>query len=310
MGIRFTVLSSGSGGNASVLETDRFGLLIDAGLTGRELTARLDTAKISWDRIHAMLLTHTHGDHWNDGPLGILYRSKGTLYCNVGHVDYLRRSSRLFPLMEQANQVQFYQNDVALNLAPSLNCLPIAVRHDSGPTYGFRLEASPNLFGDVISIGYASDLGCWDDVTADALANVDVLAIEYNHDVRLQNASRRPRRLIRRVLGNEGHLSNLQAAQLTRAVLERSDADRLQHLVQLHLSRECNRQSIAVAEAATVLDEMESTAKIHTGHQHRPLSCIRVDHVTGRPRKRRASRRSGSSTSTVLQQLTLPGMGE
>src|SRR5262249_58433243 len=83
------------------------------------------------------------------------------------------------------------------------------------------------------------------DELADALADVDLLALEFNHDVGLERSSGRSPYLIARVLGEEGHLSNEQAANLLREVLRRSPPGRLRQLVQLHLSRECNRPHLA-----------------------------------------------------------------
>src|SRR5262249_29353606 len=58
MGLRFTVLASGSAGNASLIETGGFGLLLDAGLGPRQLGARLASVGASWQDIHGVLLTH------------------------------------------------------------------------------------------------------------------------------------------------------------------------------------------------------------------------------------------------------------
>src|SRR5258705_385728 len=102
---------------------------------------------------------------------------------------------------------------------------------------GFGVWIDVGLGPRQLASGLA-DLGVWDDALADALADVELLAVEFNHDVAMQYASGRPRMLIDRVLGDDGHLSNAQAAELVRAVMARSAAGRLRHVVQLHLSRE------------------------------------------------------------------------
>ena len=63
MAARFGVLASGSGGNASVLLDRHAGLLIDAGIGPRLISSRMGQLGVSWSQIHAVLLTHTHGDH-------------------------------------------------------------------------------------------------------------------------------------------------------------------------------------------------------------------------------------------------------
>ena len=91
--------------------------------------------------------------------------------------------------------------------------------------------------------------------------------MEFNHDVAMEYASGRSPRLIHRVLGDEGHLSNAQGAGLVRAVLARSETGRVRHLVQLHLSRECNRPALAREAARAVLDELAARIDVHTAPQ-------------------------------------------
>src|SRR5262249_50756581 len=66
MTLRFTVLASGSSGNATYLHANDLGILLDIGLGPRELTNRLAQIGASWRDIHCVLLTHTHTDHWSD----------------------------------------------------------------------------------------------------------------------------------------------------------------------------------------------------------------------------------------------------
>src|SRR5579863_1529894 len=68
----WTVLASGSGGNASLLETNEAGLLVDIGLGPRQLAERLRQVGFAWERIRAVILTHTHGDHWSARSLAKL----------------------------------------------------------------------------------------------------------------------------------------------------------------------------------------------------------------------------------------------
>jgi glyoxylase-like metal-dependent hydrolase (beta-lactamase superfamily II) len=89
MSARFTVLASGSSGNASLLEWDGFGLLIDCGLPPRELGRRLAAVGRGWEHVSAVLLTHTHGDHWNRFTLGHLARLRRPLVAHPRHHDAL-----------------------------------------------------------------------------------------------------------------------------------------------------------------------------------------------------------------------------
>src|SRR5262245_47684185 len=181
MGLRFTVLASGSAGNASLLEADGFGVLLDAGLGPRQLARRLAAVGSSVHDVHAVLLTHTHGDHWSDRTFAQLGNRGVPVYCHAEQRAALCRYSPAFASLEAAGAVRGYESGVELALAPGLRCRPLRVRHDAGPTFGFRFDGRPDLFGQPSAVGYAADLGCWDADLARGLSDVDLLAVEFNH---------------------------------------------------------------------------------------------------------------------------------
>jgi ribonuclease BN (tRNA processing enzyme) len=307
MGLRFTVLASGSAGNASLVEADGFGVLIDAGLGPRQLGSRLASAGATWSDIQAVLLTHIHTDHWKDRTFAHLLRRGISLFCHSEHHGSLGELSPAFAGLHSAGLVRPFAADVPFDLAPGLRCRPLAVRHDGGATFGFRLEGAPDLFGRMASLAYVADLGCWDDALADALADVDLLAVEFNHDVELEYASGRMPRLIARVVGDEGHLSNAQAAELVRAVLARSPSSRLRYLVQLHLSRECNRPTLARSAARAALADYKDVI-VHTADQDCPGQTLALGAAVTRRQRPRQTRQK-RSTSGELTQLSFPGFG-
>ena len=143
-------------------------------------------------------------------------------------------------------------------------CRPFRVRHDGGATFGFRFESPQSAFA------YAADLGCWDRGLLERLIDVELLALEFNHDPELLRQSPRPPWLIHRILGDEGHLSNAQACELIGEVLKQSDADRLRQLVLLHISRECNSADLAAATARTALAQFGSEANVFAAEQQVP----------------------------------------
>ena len=307
MSMRFTVLASGSGGNASLLEVGEFGVLLDAGLGPRQLAARLTAAGLSWNTVDALLLTHTHSDHWNERTFAHLYRRQLAVWCHAGHHDFLGAYSPAFRDLRSANLARTFEVGEDISLSCDLHCRALAIRHDGGPTFGFRFEAAPDLFGGTCALAYLADLGSWDADLAAALADVDVLALEFNHDVGLEYASGRSARLIARVLGDEGHLSNDQAAGLLREVLRQSSPGRLKHLVQLHLSRDCNRPHLAQAAAQTIFDEHKQVAEVHTASQYDAGATL---HIGGAPqaRRRRTTVRRPRSPKTIVQPW-FPGWG-
>jgi hypothetical protein len=275
MPVRFSVLGSGSSGNSSLLEVDGFGLLIDAGLGPRQIGSRLAEIDSSWDCIHAAILTHIHGDHWNERTVSFLQRRGLPLYCHVDHHTILADACEAFVALAEDGLVRTYRHAEPLMLSAALRCWPLVLRHDCGATFGFRFEGT---FDDASwALAYLADLGSWTPKLADSLADVDVLALEFNHDVALQYASGRSPRLIARVLGDAGHLSNVQAAKLVNEIVRRSSPGRMRHLVQLHLSRDCNRPELALQAAQSALNGCKGAVEIHSTSQDCLGPCLIVE---------------------------------
>ncbi|MCI0701004.1 MAG: MBL fold metallo-hydrolase [Planctomycetia bacterium] len=274
MTARFTVLASGSSGNVSLLECDGFGLLIDCGLHPRFLTARLKSIGASWERVSAVVLTHTHTDHWKDGTLAELRSRKIPLYAHPDHFSHLDNVASSFSTLSAAGLTREFADGKVIDFTPSLTCLPIRVPHDANPTFAFRIEGKDNETGPAWAIGYASDLGCGSPELISAFAGVDVLALEYNHDELMERESSRPKFLVDRVLGDMGHLSNKQAAELTRAIASMSGEGFPGHLVQLHLSRDCNLPELAAVAGREALVALNPAAEIITAKQDAAAKSI------------------------------------
>lgn len=273
MGLRVSVLASGSSGNATLVETESMGVLIDVGLGPRQLNDRLRTMGTAWTSVQAVLLTHTHTDHWKDATLALMLTRGIPLYCHPGHHRVPQQYGTAFRQLLNAGLVHTYEPNQPFDLGPSLRCTPLPVTHDSGPTFGFRLESRGNLFEPGPSLGYVSDLGNWTDDLVERLRNVDLLAVEFNHDVEMQATSGRRPSLIARVLGDEGHLSNEQGADLVRAVIQQSEKA-LRHLVLLHLSEQCNHPSLAQEVAEETLAQLGCPARVYVARQDQPGPCI------------------------------------
>jgi phosphoribosyl 1,2-cyclic phosphodiesterase len=293
---RFTVLGSGSAGNASLLEVEGFGLLIDCGLGPRVLAERLAAVGLSWQAVSACLVTHTHRDHWKALTLAHLHRLKIPLHAHPRHHAAMSVRGE-YPPLERAGLVREYAEGDWLDLTPGLACLPVRVPHDSEPTFAFRFEAAG------WALGFASDVGHVTAGLVTAFAGVDALAVEYNHDERMQRASGRPQLLINRVLGDDGHLSNAQAAELTRAVARSGE---LRHLVQLHLSRDCNRPDLAAKAGRAALERDAPTATLTTATQfHTTTPLLLTPRAGDRPRPSREALKLKRS-----HQPCLPGFGD
>ncbi|WP_165250755.1 MBL fold metallo-hydrolase [Paludisphaera soli] len=293
MTFQFAVLGSGSKGNSALFRQQGAGILIDAGLGVRSLTERLMSVGADWSNLAAVVLTHTHGDHVDTSILRGMAKRGIPLYCHEGHHRNLQRDAG-FQQLDALGLVRIY--DERPFLAPSgFRVEPITAWHDGGPTFGFRIEAGAGRKHRGVSVGYLTDTGTWCDATAEALVDVDVLGIEFNHDVMLQRTSGRHPALIARNLGDRGHLSNRQGAELVSAILERSRRDRVSHLVLLHLSDQCNRPELALREAGDAIRESGRQVLVHAARQ----SPAHPDLTFGPSRSTFDWRSHGSSARTA-----------
>ncbi len=292
MSVRFHVLASGSSGNACVLDVDGFGILLDFGLTAKQLAARMQRFRLKWDQIHAVLLTHPHTDHWQTATLNHIAKLKIPFYCHADHLSLLSAGCPSVAEMEVAGRLNRYTVGEWFTISPHCRCLPIALRHDGATTCGFRFEGNGAILGAEWAVGYAADLGCWQPELARSLADVELLALEFNHDVNMQMRSGRSPHLIRRVLGDEGHLSNEQAAGLLAEIVRTSTPGRLRDVVQLHLSEQCNDPELAYAAAHKTCVELGLDVAIHTTRRGKPGASIILGQTSARPRLRKSPKRA------------------
>lgn len=270
MAARLTILASGSAGNSALVQCDGERWLIDLGLEPKELDRRLAAVEADWSQIRGVLLTHRHSDHWTAKSLSRCWTSRVPVFCHRDHAAAFRLGCPDFRDLERERLFRPYVGERLIAISPNWHCRPIRVRHDGGATFGFRFESPQSAFA------YAADLGCWDNGLLERLRNVELLALEFNHDPELLRQSRRPPWLVNRILGDEGHLSNAQAAALVSEILKQSDANRLKQLVLLHLSRECNSSELAAASARAVLSKGRSQASVFAAEQHQPSPCFVV----------------------------------
>ncbi len=213
--MRFAVLGSGSGGNAAVVESGGTRLLVDAGLSAKQLVLRLRRIGIEPDTLSGILLTHEHGDHVRG--LDVLVRqfdipvwmtagtwSKVKVRCGGG--------GEITPGREWS--------------IGGLNVIPVATSHDAAEPVAFVFEDGDRR------LGYCTDTGVFTTALQQRFAGVDLLLIEANHDADLLRHGPYPWPLKQRIASRHGHLANHQTQEAIEAVASQA----LKAVVGLHLS--------------------------------------------------------------------------
>jgi phosphoribosyl 1,2-cyclic phosphodiesterase len=226
--VHLTILGSGSAGNCAYVETGGARILVDAGLSPRQIRTRLASIGKAPENLTAILITHEHSDHIQ-GLVGIAQKLGIPVYCNRATREETERvlSARLDCRLFET-RASFEIGDVVVDT--------FDISHDAQDPVGFLLRTPSG------NIGFATDLGCVTKHVLDRIRQANVLLLEANHDVALlRDCPRRPWSLKQRILGRQGHLSNEAAAETAEQIMSAE----LRHLYLGHLSRECNRPEIA-----------------------------------------------------------------
>lgn len=255
--MRFCVLGSGSSGNCVLIECGSDRILVDAGFSCREIERRLDAVGVSTRRFAGIVLTHEHGDHTRGAPR-FSRRHEVPIYATSGTLDGIK-----LPAFAPAPVV--LASGRGATVGPFL-IEPFAVPHDAREPIGLVVEAKG------ARLGLAADLG-WR--TADAwrrLRDLDALVLETNHDIEMLQQGPYPWRLKQRIGGDNGHLSNRDAADGLREIL----SDRLQWVVLYHLSRTNNLPALARDAVARVLSLGVAATRVCVSEQARPTPWMTV----------------------------------
>jgi phosphoribosyl 1,2-cyclic phosphodiesterase len=253
-------LASGSEGNSTLVRNETASFLIDAGLSAKQLTARLLAVGLCPEQLSGILLTHEHNDHTSALKV-MLTRHLVPVFCNV----LTGRALQDFGLMH--GDWRFFQTGAEFRIG-SFIIRAFSVPHDAVDPVGFRISCDGSCFGVLTDLGYATRL------VFDALRGVRAILIETNHDeALLQNDFRRPWSVKQRILSRHGHLSNTAAAR----VLAELEAP-LQHIILGHLSRDCNSPHLALDCALEGLANSPGAAQasIQCACQDAPGPILRI----------------------------------
>ena len=228
--MKVCTLASGSSGNSLIIQTESTKILVDAGISLRQIIYRLRRLDLEISDIDAVIVTHEHTDHAVGVPSTDLptFISSETLNLWKDKVKNLK-------VFETGSS--FFLNDMLIT--------PFSVPHDALDPVGFTIEEDNKKFGIVTDIGSVTAL------VIERLKGSNILVIEFNHDDKILQEGPYPWELKQRIKSRLGHLSNSQAARLLFRLLH----DELYHVVLAHLSETNNRHDVAMRSAKSVLEK-------------------------------------------------------
>jgi phosphoribosyl 1,2-cyclic phosphodiesterase len=227
--MEFCVLASGSKGNCTYVTSGETAILIDMGLSAREIVIRLSRAEIAPASIQAVMFSHDHTDHFRGIEVFARKCPSIRLLANEGTAYGIDRE---FP--KARLNWEIFETATTFDIG-DLHIEAFSVPHDASDPVGFIISDGQSSLGIVTDFGQATPLVC------NKLSKCDALILESNHDYEMLMESDRPWSLKARVAGRSGHLSNEDAADL----LKRASLPRLRLLLLAHISKECNTHKLA-----------------------------------------------------------------
>ena len=239
--LRFFSLSSGSCGNCYYVGTEDKGIIIDAGVSLKQLKKVFMSAGIDLDTVQGVLITHDHLDHIRF--LGTFCkRLYKPVYTTEAIFSALQRHSFTSSVIGSCCRVIPEGKTVELP-GISLNCFEVP--HDATQTVGYSINIDGHTF--VIM----TDIGRFTDEAAVYAAKADTLVIESNYDMDMLIRGSYPYELKMRIIQGCGHLSNDECA----SALKRAAHPGLKNIFLCHLSENNNTPEMAYAASSAALEE-------------------------------------------------------
>lgn len=199
--MKISVLSSGSGGNCTYIETNQHHILLDAGLSGVRIERLMKSINRSMKDVDMILVSHEHTDH--SKGVGVLARRypQINVYANQKTWDAMHETIGEVPLAQK----NIFPANMTMNFG-DIDIESFAVSHDAAQAQFYNFYHNKKRFVVVTDTGYISDhiLGI--------IRNANAYVLECNHDVEMLRSGEYPWPLKQRILSDEGHLSNEEGA--------------------------------------------------------------------------------------------------
>lgn len=220
--MKVSVLSSGSKGNTTYIETKNAKILIDAGNSSKYILEKLQELNVNPNDIDAILITHIHVDHVKGLPV-LLKKINPCVYMTEkmhSYLDYIENYTII-----ETDTITI--KDIEVNV--------IKTSHDTDDSVGYIINNEGK------SIVYITDTGYINRKYFDLLKNRNIYIMESNHDVEMLNNGKYPFELRQRILSDKGHLSNYDSAKYLSTFI----GNNTKYILLAHLSEENNTQELA-----------------------------------------------------------------
>jgi len=237
--LRFSVLASGSTGNAFYIESDRQKLLVDAGLSGKQMDRLFSEIQVDPQHLSGILVTHEHSDHIKG--LGVIARKYNLpIYANEKTWDAMEDAIGTIKLDQK-----FHFGTEEVKTFGDIDVESFGVSHDAAEPMFFTFHHHGKKVALVTDLGYVSER------IKKTVEQADAYIFEANHDVEMLRMGRYPWNVKRRILSDSGHVSNEECGLALTDVI----GNNTQRIYLAHLSQDNNMKDLARMSVRHVLAE-------------------------------------------------------
>lgn len=237
--MRFSVLASGSTGNALYVETNKQRLLIDAGLSGKKIDELFNQIDRDPKQLDGILVTHEHSDHIKG--VGIYARKyKLPIYANEKTWKAMEDQLGTIPTEQKFT---FATGEV--KTFGDIEIESFGVSHDAAEPMFFC------FYHEGKKLVHATDMGYVSEAIKGTIRGANAYIFETNHDLNMLRLGKYPWNVKRRILSDVGHVSNEDAALALSEVI----TDETKRIYLAHLSLDNNMKDLARLSVSQVLEE-------------------------------------------------------
>ncbi|MBR5486250.1 MAG: MBL fold metallo-hydrolase [Oscillospiraceae bacterium] len=236
---RICTLASSSSGNSTYISGGSTALLIDAGTSCRNILQTIKNFELDAEQIKGILITHEHVDHVK--ALSVLLKKLNIpIYASKQVLEYIEDNITL-PANTVLNEADENGFDVG-----EIHITPFCTPHDSVGSLGFRLGMPDNS-----EIGYATDIGEFNQTVFNGLKGCGTVVIESNYDDSLLDFGPYPYIVKKRIRSSLGHLSNQGCADAVHKLVQHGS----KNFILAHLSCQNNLPLLAKQSCISKLSE-------------------------------------------------------
>lgn len=229
MKMKFSSLSSGSSGNCQYVETNDSRILIDAGFSGKRVEELLSSIEVCPTSLNGIFVTHEHIDHIKG--VGVLSR-RFDLPIYANEKTWLGMEKRIGKIKEK--NIKIFKTEDFFEMR-DISIYPIKVFHDALEPVGFI------IYYKNTKISIVTDTGWINNEMISKIKDSDLYLLESNHDLFMLREGLYPWHLKRRIMSEEGHLSNDDAGRILGDVLNENG----EVVLLAHLSKDNNVPELA-----------------------------------------------------------------